>query len=48
MKVTIFVTELEKLSDVSEVLLRFYGETLPASTLLEVKNLIALNLVVPR
>ena len=40
MKVTVFVTELDDLAGIREVGPRYYGENLPASTLVQVAALI--------
>ena len=39
-KVTVYVTELERLMDVHDVRFRYFGDTLPASTLVQVTSLV--------
>ena len=39
-KVTVYVTELDRLMDVHDVRFRYFGDTLPASTLVQVTSLV--------
>jgi len=39
-KVTVYVTELEKLQEIHDVRFRYFGDTLPASTLVQVVSLV--------
>ena len=43
-KVTVYVTELDRLGEVSEVRVRYFGDTWPASTLVKVAGLVLPNL----
>ncbi len=43
-KVTVYVTELDKLQEIHDVRFRYFGDHLPASTLVQVVNLIRPNL----
>ena len=43
-KVTVYVTELDRLGEVSEVRVRYFGDTWPASTLVKVAGLVLSNL----
>lgn len=38
-KITLFVTDISQLSTLRDVMYQFYGENLPASSLVEVKSL---------
>ena len=39
-KVTVYVTELDKLQEIHDVRFRYFGDTLPASTLVQVVSLV--------
>ena len=39
-KVTVYVTELDRLQEIHDVRFRYFGETLPASTLVQVVSLV--------
>ena len=39
-KVTVYVTELDRLQEIHEVRFRYFGDTLPASTLVQVVSLV--------
>ncbi len=39
-KVTVYVTEMDKLQEIHEVRFRYFGDTLPASTLVQVVSLV--------
>ena len=43
-KVTVYVTELDKLQEIHDVRFRYFGDHLPASTLVQVVSLIRPNL----
>ncbi|MDP6402137.1 MAG: RidA family protein [SAR202 cluster bacterium] len=43
-KVAVYVTELDRLGEVSEVRVRYFGDTWPASTLVKVAGLVLPNL----
>ena len=42
-KVTVYVTELDKFNEIHEVRFRYFGDALPASTLVQVSSLIRPN-----
>ena len=39
-KVTVYVTEMDKLQEIHDVRFRYFGDTLPASTLVQVVSLV--------
>ena len=42
-RVTVYVTELDKLMDIHEIRFRYFGDALPASTLVQVTSLVQPN-----
>ena len=42
-RVTVYVTELDKLMDIHEIRFRYFGDVLPASTLVQVTSLVQPN-----